>query len=290
MMDSIRVLISLYRGYGLGDGVQMSAVLQHLAKYRPHWLIDYRADEGRHQVARGLCANHFPYEESFPTSHYDSEVQIRLYDTWANWDDRPNTRVSSCLHEIFGLGWDPDCGRYHVKVRPELINPVHRLLRHSMCVGIHYEGDSAQESKNLTHKQADKVCQIVEQAGYEPIILDWRNRCPLHRRKLRSPQEWGGNAEMVCAVISQCRYFIGIDSGPSKCASATNTPSLVIWTGHHPSPFHDPAPNTTHLVPRGYHEMKPICNDSGVIKFFEKWYNAVEYQDIEAGVSQWIGL
>lgn len=307
----MNVLVSLYKGYGLGDGAQMSAVLRHLAKHRPGWIIDYQAEEGRHQVGRGIVANHFAYNTPYPHSHYDFEVQICLYDTWANFGDRPNTRVSSCLHERFGMGWDAECGRYQVEVRKQSTDSARTLLygwsgranykrrgerleghykrNNTRCVAIHYQGDSSQERKNLTHEQADEICRTVERFGCVPVILDWRNRSPLPYRRITSPEIWGADAEMVCAVISECDAFVGIDSGPSKCASATDTPALVIWTGHHPAPFHDPAPNTTHLVPRGYHGLEPVCNDRGVIDWFEQHYNTRQYNyDLVRDVGVWL--
>lgn len=306
----MNVLISLYKGYGLGDAVQMSAVLRHLVKYRPHWRIDYQAEEGRHQVGRGIIANTFAYGRTSPAQHYDAEKQICLYDTWANWHDRPNTRVSSCLHEVFDLAWDAECGRYQVQVDEASKVAVAAMLRGVVVeermllgdrrvtdtprngnryVAFHYEGDSSQEKKNLTHEQADKVCRAILETGCLPLILDWRQRCPLPYRKLTTPRDWGRDAEMVCAVIQQCEAFIGIDSGPSKCASATDTPSLVTWTGHHPAPFHDPAPNTTHLVPVGYHGLEPVCNDAGVIKWFEAHHSVRQYESCPTvEISKWL--
>ncbi len=40
---------------------KVSAVLRHVAKYRPHWVVDYQADEGKHQVGRGIVAATFAY-------------------------------------------------------------------------------------------------------------------------------------------------------------------------------------------------------------------------------------
>ena len=94
---------------------------------------------------------------------------------------------------------------------------------------------------------------------------------------------------MNCAVIRQCAAFVGIDSGPSKCASSTDTPALVIWTGHHPAPFHDPAENTTHLVPRGYHGLEPVCNDAGVVAWFEAHHLVRQYdRDPVVEVGAWL--
>lgn len=298
----MKVLVSLHKGYGLGDCVQASAILRHLVKYRPDWTIDYQAEEGRYQVGRGIVANTFAYGEKYPSLRYDAEVQIKLYDTWANWDDRPNTRVSSCLHEQFGMGWDESCGRYQVRVsdramevvRP-FINPIHGNRRdRGGAVAVHYQGDSSPGRKNLTHRQADVICKEIEKLGKTPLLLDWRGKSPLSS-EIRSvgctpySRAWGTDAEINCAVISQCDAFVGIDSGPAKCASATDTPALVVWTGHHPAPFHDPSPNTTHLVPTGYHGLEPVVNNKGVISWFESHYNVRQYDsDPVREISKWL--
>lgn len=288
----MNVLISLYKGYGLGDAVQMSAVLRHVRKYRPEWIVDFQAEAGRESVGRGIAHNVFVYGEPYPHDHYDAEVQILLYDTWANWGDRPNTRVSSCLHDRFGLPWDVECGRYQINVSRDVVYQVREYMiqveanrpnLHPIpgVVAFHYQGDSSSNKKDLSHAQADKICDAIRQLRRIPLLLDWRNQWPpRHTPGIacvpKSP-DWGRSAEYNCAVISQCEAFVGIDSGPSKCASATNTPALVVWTGHHPAPFHDPAPNTTHLVPFGYHGLEPVCGDPGVIAWFETNYNVRQY-------------
>lgn len=288
----MNVLISLYRGYGLGDAVQMSAVLRHVRKYRPHWIIDYQAEPGKESVGRGIAHNTLVYGDPYPSPHYDAEVQILLFDTWANWHDRPNTRVSSCLHERFGLGWDPECARYQINVRQQA-----RILAHNLMVDVrnkarrsgtgivalHYMGDSSPQRKNLSHAQALDIVRLIKDAGRIPLLLDPRDLSPVtETARIAStgklaPSWWGGDAEMTAAIISHCNAFIGIDSGPGKCASATDTPTLIIWTGHHPAPFHDPAPNTTHLVPVGYHGLRPVCHDAGVISWFEAHHHVRTY-------------
>ncbi len=275
----------------------MSAVLRHVAAARKHWRIDFQAQEGQHCVGRGVAQNTFAFGRPYPSPRYDAEVQILLYDTWPNFHDRPNTRVATCLHDRFGLPWVAEHGRYRVEVSRKSADAASALLRghddHEEVrrkngvrsgfrkdwryVAVHYMGDSSPDRKNLTHSQADDVCQAIIGLGFNPVILDWRRRSPLPYRLLRTPEAWGGDAEMVCAIIAQCEAFVGIDSGPSKCASSTDTPSLVVWTGHHPAPFHDPAPNTTHLVPRGYHGLEPVCDDSGVVRWFEAHHAVRQY-------------
>ena len=282
-MKPLNVLISLHKGYGLGDAVQMSAVLRHVTKHRSNWRVDYQAEEGYHQVGRGTVASTFAYGQPYPSQRYDAEVQIRLFDTWYGWEDRPNTRVSSCLRECFGLDWDAQCGRYRVDVDRAESEAAEKFVRrgHSReSVAVHYLGDSAPDKKNLTHAQAAWLCGAVRSLRREPLLLDYRRQSPLDgvRTTAELGTEWGRDAARQCAVIGRCAAFVGIDSGPAKCASATGIPSLVVWTGHHPAPFHDPADNTTHLVPVGYHGLQPVCGDRGVIDWFERHHTVLHYE------------
>lgn len=297
---SLTVLVSLHQGYGLGDAVQVSAVLRHVAKYRPEWKVDYQAPEGQHQVGRGIVANTLAYGQPYPSPRYDAEVQICLYDTFANWGDRPNTRVSSCLHETFNLPWDPECGRYRVDVRAEVAEETEIILNviepreKSSIVALHYQGDSSKSRKDLSHDQAAVVCRHVGDLGRVPLLLDYRNMSPLRcdfptMGGSSFSREWGRNAEYQCAVIRGCAAFVGIDSGPSKCASSTDTPALVVWTGHSPLPFHDPADNTTHLIPRGYEGLYPVVDDRRVIDWFESHYNFRWYDgDPVVEINRWL--
>ncbi len=318
-MDPLNVLIRLIKGYGLGDAVQMSAVLKHVRKHRPHWLVDFQAERGREKVGRGIVRNIFTYDEQYPSTHYDAEVHLLLHDTFANWSDRPNTRVTSCLHERFGLRWDRECARYEVNISRKVCHEVCRFLDtfrqeptrtidaedaglyvgedypsewlKYLFVCVHYLGDSDKTNKDLTHSQAAAVCNSIVKFGKTPLLLDYRGVSPLgtHYPTTYYRREWGGDAEYQCAVIAQCEAFVGIDSGPSKCAAATDTPSLVVWTGHHPAPFHDPAPNTTHLVPVGYHGLQPVLDDPGVIRFFEASYNVRKYdRDPVLEIERWL--
>lgn len=278
-MTPINVLISLHKGYGLGDAVAMSAVLRHVEKHRPNWRVDFQAEEGRHVVGRGIVANTFAYGQQPPDKHYDAEVQILLFDSFAAWTDRPNTRVSSCLHERFGLAWDEECAGYYVEVSDGALKQAKRIIsgiRHDgKIVAVHYRGTTAKHLKDLTHAQAAVVCNVIHSMGRSPLIM-------------AGNYSWG-DAEMNTAVISQCEAFVGIDSGPGKCASATGTPSLIVWTGHHPAVFHDPAPNTEHLVPAGYHSFAPVRDHIAVVEWFEKHYRTREYSgDPVPGIKTWL--
>ncbi len=90
---------------------------------------------------------------------------------------------------------------------------------------------------------------------------------------------------MLTATISLADAFVGIDSGPGKIASATDTPSLICWTGHHPLRYHDPAPNTTHLIPEDWNKLPPLdCMADSLplfldaARFFTRNYKFITYR------------
>lgn len=312
----IHALIKLFSGYGLGDGVQASAILRHLRKHRPNWIIDYQADVGKHSAAYGIVRNAFTYADPLPCSDYDREIEVKLYDTFLAFTDRPNTRVTSCLHERFGMAWDETCGRYEIniteKARLQAANMLgiigaqkFSIMNKMMLkggfpiVGIQCEGDSSPDKKNLTTHQAAEICDAVLSLDRIPLLLDWRNKSKLPDQRwihttgrFACSDEWGRDAQMNAAIISQCEAFVGIDSGPGKCAGATETPTLICWHGHSPVLFHDPAPNTTHLVPSNHREMDLLRGNAAVADWFESNYFWRTYQDqgdLVRSVKAWLG-
>jgi hypothetical protein len=279
--------------------------LRHLAKYRPDWIIDYVADPGRYSAAIGHVRHALTYADPLPMDRmrYDREIDVKLYDTFSAWTDRPNTRVVSCLHEKFGMPWDRECGGYVVNVTDEARAAaleffghldVRLLQKGQRCkvVAIQYQGDCWTDRKNLTHGQAAQICYRVSELGRVPLLLDWRNTSPITATmpevrtvgKLPHADAWGRDAQMNSAIIQQCEAFIGIDSGPGKCASAVGTPALICWTKLHPALFHDPCETTTHLVPGNHRDMDllqgkgGVPGDGGVGDWFEANYRWRTYE------------
>ena len=308
-MTPLRILLRLHRGYGLGDAVMFSVVLQHLRARRPHWQIDFCAERGKHSAGHGLCERAFAYEDPDPPKAYDREATVMLFDNPGCWIDRPCTRAVSCLHEMFGMAWEEPLGRYKVCVSPEARAAAADRLdaidpKTQGVVLIHYEGKSAPQNKNLAHEQAGAFCRAVIELGRIPVVLNWRGHLPLppgakvfdgEAGRERNPTDttwpgWGGDAEHLAAVVGQVAAFVGIDSGPGKVASATETPALICWTDrHHPLQFHDPAPNTTHLLPEGHEKMVPILGDLRRLDYFKQAYLSRTYSgDLVAKVGKWL--
>lgn len=293
-----KILFRLCGGYGLGDTVQFVVVLKHLAKHRPHWQIDVRAQRGAVTVLRGFCHTAFHFDEPPPAYAYDKEVDLQLFEVYDRFTDRPSNKIAYCLKHTFGIDeYDHGLGRYECLVSPEAKAKAWRYLRGVSeqkweggfkAVILHYQGSSNHARKNLQHWQAKEICDLIRRAGRTPILFDWDKRSPLIDQKaifnpgVGNDDIWGntggGDAEIIAAMISSVEAFIGVDSGPGKLASATNTPSLICWTNHHPLQYHDPAPWTWHLIPEDWEKMTPLDGNPEMAAYFDKHYDYSEYK------------
>lgn len=287
--------------HGLGDVVQSSVVLKHLAKYRPNWHVDFHCGRGKHTAVVGLCRAVYHDGEPEPHGPYDSIIDLGFWENYNRYPDRPNSKITNCLHEVFGLSYDESLGRYSVTVREqtrakaiayfESIGATKQANGRYDVFLLHYEGNTSQNRKNLNVHQASAMCSCARDLGLIPVILDWDKRSPLPDQEtifnpgVKGPDEapdlWGnfgsGDAETITALIEQACIYIGVDSGPGKCASATDTPSLICWKQLHPMQFHDPAPNTWHLIPSDWEGMPP-CEHGDVREYFRNHYQFFTYQ------------
>jgi hypothetical protein len=67
-------------GHGLGDVVQASVILKHLAKYRPDWLVTFRCGKGKHTALQGLCHRiSHDQEPELRDADYDSVVSLGFF-------------------------------------------------------------------------------------------------------------------------------------------------------------------------------------------------------------------
>lgn len=308
----VKILIKF--AHGLGDVTQATVILKHLRKYRPDWVVDFRCGRGKHTAAVGLCNKVWhDAEPEPPASDYSTVVEPGFWENYNHERDQPNSKVINCLKEVFGIAWDPALGRYEVRVRDAALRRAMCYLQSIGCqqyddggfnaIIIHYEGNTSAHRKNLRHWQAASLCEMAIRAGRIPIILDWDKRSPLpDGKRIYNPPTgagdiWGGfgsgDAETIAALIGLAEAYVGVDSGPGKIASATDTPSLICWTGHHPLQFHDPAPNTMHLVPDDHRHMNPLNGDEQMLAFFTAYYQHATYTNGAHGLvreaQRWLG-
>lgn len=71
----VRNILLKFR-HGLGDGIQLTAVLRHLRHYHPDWNVDVETLVGKHSAFRGLCRKVYVIDaHRFPTTN---ESSVRL--------------------------------------------------------------------------------------------------------------------------------------------------------------------------------------------------------------------
>ncbi len=291
--------------------MQFTSVLKHLARHRPDWIVDVVAGRGKHTALEGLCHRVYHDQEPEPRGPYESQATLGWYENYAGYPDRPNSKVTNCLAEVFGLGWDADLGSYEIRLGAAVRQKACDYLRGIGCkeiapekfnaVVVHYEGNTSIWKKNLKHWQARGICDFIIRSGRVPVLLDWDGRSPLPDGKsvfcpgCGNDDIWGGfgsgDAALIAALVHCAEAFVGIDSGPGKCASSTRTPVLIVWRDHHPVQFDDPNPTTVHLIPSDWQRLPP-CEKPGVAEFFEKHYRFETYHGGEhglvGGVRSWL--
>ncbi len=77
--------------------------------------------------------------------------------------------------------------------------------------------------------------------------------------------------------------MIGVDSGPLHVAAATSTPTIGVWTGHHPLHYFGHADNVTHLVPEDHVRLLRGDRNAGA-KYFRERYRFQTYRDLSAAL------
>jgi ubiquinone/menaquinone biosynthesis C-methylase UbiE len=151
---------------------------------------------------------------------------------------------------------------------------------------LHYQGNTSGQQKDLPHDLAREVCAVGVRCGFVPVVLDWDRRSPwpdgvcVHNPGA-DHELWGGigtgDAETLAALIEASALMVGVDSGPLHVAGATSTPTVGVWTEHHPVHFFDLADHVIHLVPEDH--ARRVAGPEA-LRFFESHYNHRVYRQL----------
>jgi FkbM family methyltransferase len=295
----LRVLLQFR--HGLGDAVQLTSVLRHLSQYRPEWTVDVASLVGKHSCFEGLCRRSLRInQDRISPGDYDRVFLLDWHECNTSYADSPSTKVERCLREVFQITPDPSLCRYSMTSSPEAVAAAKAYLQ-SICgdppetqqgrfpaAVIHYEGNTSARRKNLSRDAIRELCDGLLRDGITPIILDWDRRSPLpNDRTIHCPDVnhplWGrsgtGDAQTIAALIHQSSLMVGIDSGPQKVAGATDTPTLAVWTEHHPVHYFGLSPNVLHLVPHDHARHIRGQRDVG-LRYFQSNYHHETYTNI----------
>jgi len=296
--------------HGLGDAVQLTTVLLHLRALRPHWVIDIEAKPGAASLFSGLCRRAFiAGREAFAADDYDLVHTLAWDEPIDSYRDSPSTKAERCLREVFSIAPQRPWCRYHVGVSRIAMERAAAYLEgvaprsasdptaRRRVVVMHYQGNSARRRKNIDEQAVRAAVDSAVKLGFVTVLLDFES--PPRSGLLREPSaHWPagavvcpgsdhplwqglgtGDGETLAALISQAALFVGIDSGPAHLAGATNTPCVVIWTGHHPMHYFGLAENTLHLVPDDHEALLRGDRDAGR-HYFDAHYRYRTYRDI----------
>lgn len=284
--------------HGLGDAVQLTIVLAHLAKLRPDWCVDVAALRGKHSAFEGLCRNVFVLDkDAVDQSRYNEVYKLDWHEANESSAEWPSTKSSRCLKEVFSISPQADLCRYQIQIgdtaKERASNYLTQVSKSAAngqgrfpVVLIHYEGNTSGDRKNLPHDLIREVCETVLRLGFVPVILDWdrRSRLPDGTR-IHNPgadhELWSGlgtgDAETLAALIQASSLMIGVDSGPLHVAGATSTPTIGVWTHHHPTRYFDLADNVLHMVP-GDHEK--LAGGPAPLECFRRLYRSHAYKHL----------
>ncbi|HEY2252690.1 MAG TPA: FkbM family methyltransferase [Planctomycetaceae bacterium] len=295
----MNVLITFRHGFG--DAIQLRIVLKHLQKYRPHWNVDVVAAVGKHSAFSGLCRKVYILErESPPCCEYGQRFNFDWDECQTAYADSPSTKAEKCLRELFGITPDSELCSYSLPIG-EGAREVATKYIENVCkvtpgtngrypiVLIHFEGNTSAEHKNIPAHVIARLCDDIIEDGCVPVILDWDYRSPLADGiRIHCPDQtaelWHGtgtgDADSLAALTELSSLMIGIDSGPLHVAGGTSTPTLGVWTHHHPLHYFSHAPNVTHLVPHDHVALIRGNRETGEA-YFAAHYRFQTYRDLE---------
>jgi len=287
--------------HGLGDAIQFTSVLCHLRQVHPEWLVDIASLPGKNTAFHGLCRQSLHLNDpTLKSRQYQARYPLDWDECHSDESSAPSTKVTRCLKDIFRIEPQADLCRYQIQITDEVRSRARGYLEtlagppedsgRFRCVLIHYEGNTSVDRKNLPHAVIRDACDLILQAGFVPVILDWDRRSPLpdgvhiHCPDAAHPlwrNAGTGDAETLAALIESSSLMVGIDSGPLHVAGATTTPTLGVWTQHHPVKFFDLAEHVTHLVPR--HHAR-LANGPVSVRYFEQHYQHRVYDTVKGGL------
>lgn len=121
-------------------------------------------------------------------------------------------------------------------------------------VAFHPQGNTSPEWKNIDHELQASAAELLTDAGFTVLFLDWDSRTARPDRAVHLDDTPFRRPDIptLWYVLTKSSAVIGVDSGVQHLASHwTDTPVVGVWTDNRPERFAVPAPYTVHLARRG---------------------------------------
>ncbi len=250
--------------HGVGDCVQLTAVLRHLRVHRPNWEIDVWVGAGRASLFNGLCRRAYT---SAPDREYDQRFRLPFHEA-------PNeTKTALCLRKYFGLEPSPELMAYEIKLQADDLAAADAYYRGTLglvpdssgrfpVVFAHYKGFSQPSRKNLPDAAMLPLAYWCRVHDLRLVVLDFDGKTAPEVANHPAVTVLSDRAYMdgarIAALTELATAWVGIDSGPGHIGGACTTPGVVVWTMHHPVRFYDwSMPHVLHLVPPNIDRLPP---------------------------------
>lgn len=276
---------------GLGDHVQFTVVLRHLARLRPRWTIDVSCQPGTAEMLRPFCRRAF--SGSVPD---ESAYDVVLHDPWCEPDRSypwcAATKAEKCLIDRFSITPRPEWCDYSFACPPAEQARVDTWLaarKLTACALIQHLGRSWKSQKNVPCGPTRSVCRRLLARGITPLVLDLDRPTKKVRDNLcagivhppAGDELWQGlpwaDATTIAALAKRAALCLGIDSGPTKIMAGSGTPTLTVWPhagALHPLHYAAPHASELHVLREGHATAIREPRGDG-LEYFERHYRSV---------------
>ena len=215
--------ILLIFNHGLGDFINfMPLYLELKNKLTPKWRFQLGGD-----IHRGF--QYLIGEEYVPINNYGVRELQRLYtkivrtvypEPTIEQKERGHTKPYCCNDHEIGLPnfiWTP--------WRNKKINPI---ISSSNKIGVHFFGNTNAKFKNTNSETAEIIWNEIKEMGYAPFevhqfhnfTFDTNLWNPLFIAKNETLRYLKADLRKMVSAIQDCKYFVGVDSGPLYLASS----------------------------------------------------------------------
>lgn len=270
--------------HGLGDGVQFTVVLKHLAVHFPDWKIDVCCSGERHAMMRGAGAR-YCFEPGNVRGEHVYRRTISVGEPATCFSNAPATKAETILQNYFGIRPQLDLCEYRVNFDKHHVGTARGFTRtlpsNKGFVLLHYRGISLRRAKNLDEAIVRDCCRRILKAGYTPVIFDYEHRSRLIDGKSIFHADLPADPCVTAALANEAALCIGIDSGPGHVfgSETLSTPTLIVWRKNHPYHYYELADHVTHVLPKDHPRYLRCSNcERTALAFFQSHYHFVECQ------------
>lgn len=293
-----RPAIAIEFPHGLGDLVQLSIVLRHLAHAAPGHAIDAICEMGKDLSSTPFERRRLAFgSPDYDRSKYAQVISLSWGDCTNDVDGLPSTKPFRALEEVFRIAPRQEWWQYACVV-PELarVRAAHYLEevsgvknsaggRYPVAL-VHYHGYSSCMNKDIPREVVIELVKGLQARKLAVVLLDIDGppklaaelgvACPVRGHPVwQRPGQ--ADPQTMLAMIDAATVMVGIDSGPLHLAGCSSTQALGVWTHHHPIRFYDFAPNVVHLVPAGH---RRLANGPRSCHTFETRYRHSVYSNM----------